>query len=662
MKIGLHHRAKCWLILIAALGSLGRSFGQLRMAPPQEPRLLTLNLQQANVGIYSEGSYEQTTFQQSNISATESHLFVGPEVGLTLDGSVYHPNLIRFNFNGWLAAGLGQIKVQSGSSSYTQNQLQYLGAFGGGMNLLANKPLNATIFGGYGRTYLDYDSFNRVWVEGWRYGSRFNYNNGPWLFTGGYTYADNTTTAISGDYASTQNIVDFTGTDTRDRGGTRLNYTYNQNSYNDAYSNLTGSDQTVTLGDNEQFGTINQFQLNSGASYTVSDYTGPQSRQLDADATLNGQHPNNFTSSLNFTYDNFSQGSYNSASYGGQAQVAHQLFQSLTSSLTLRGAEIDSTDANFNGYLRTFGIGLGESYTKSLTRISTLFINNTLFVEHNDQKTTGTIKNEQHTFATDNTFSLNLPNIIQSSVVLYQNNGQPPYRQGIDYTVTGGTARTIITRLDGGRIPSGATVLVNYNVVPTTAGSYDTLSETLQVRVEFWQRLLAAYARMNLYYNNAPASMRLQNVTDYIFGTELNWRWLGTGAAYELYNSDGYSYSAARLFQSASFSPDGASSMSLNASEAWISYSQTSRQEQDYLVFGRYHRALTYRLGLDVDAGVAYRSGAGVDQTLGVARAALNYVIGKTSVNLSYDYGFESFLSAQQLQRHLFWLTLKRNF
>ncbi len=624
--------------------------------------MLTLNIQQTEVGIYSEGSFEQDTFQQSNISATESHLFFGPEVGITLDGSVYHPNLVHFNFNGWLAAGFGQIKVQSGNSTYTQEQFQYLGSFGGGMNILGNKPLNATIFGGYGRTYLDYDSFNRVWVEGWRYGSRLNYNNGPWLFTGGYTYVNDTTTAISGNYSSTQNILDFTGTNTRNQGGTRLNYTYNQNAYSDATTHLKGSDQSVTLGDNEQFGHMNLFQLNSGASFTSSDYTGPSTRQIDADANLNGQHPHNLTSSLSLTYDNFSQANYNSASYGVQAQVAHQLFESLSSSLTLRGADLNSSDQNFDGYLRTYGAGIGESYTKSLSRSSMLYVNNSMFVEHDDQKTTGTIKNEQHTFAADNTFSLNLPNIVQSSVVVYQNNGQPPFRQGLDYTVTGGASRTIITRLDGGRIPSGATVLVNYNVIPTAAGSYNTLSETFQVRVELWQRLLAVYARLNLYYNDAPANLRLQNVTDYIFGTELNWRWVGAGAAYEIYYSDGYSYDAARLFQSASFSPDGASSLSLNASESWITYSQTSRQEQDYLLFGRYHRALTYRLGLDADAGVSYRNGAGVDQTLGVARVALSYAIGKTTINASYDYGFESFLNAQQVQRHLFWLTLKRVF
>jgi hypothetical protein len=662
MKSRLHHWSSRWLVLLAGLASAARSFAQLRLPPPQEPRLLTLHVEQANIGIYAEGSYEQDTFQQSNISATESHLFIGPEVGMTLDGSIYHPNLINFNFNGWLAAGFGQIKVNAGSTSYTQDQFQYLGSWGGGLNILQNKPLNATVFGGYGRTYLDYDSFNRVWLEGWRYGSRLNYNNGPWMLTGGYTYVDNSTSAISGNYSSTQNILDFTGTHTRDKGGTRLNYTYNQNTYTDSTSTLKGSDQTVTMGDNEQFGTVNQYQLNTGASFSESDYTGPTSRQIDADATLNGQHPHNLTSSINFTYDNFSQASFNSASYGGQAQLVHQLFDSLTSALTLRGAEIDSSDQTFDGYLRTYGIGIGESYSKSLGRNSHLYLNNSLFVEHDDQKTIGTIKNEQHTFASDNTFSLNLPNIVQSSIVVYQNNGQPPFRQGLDYTVTGGAARTIITRLDGGRIPSGATVLVNYNVIPTAAGSYNTLSETFQIRVEFWQRLLAAYARVNLYYNDAPANFRLQNVTDYIFGTELNWRWLGAGAAYEIYYSDGYSYDAARLLQSASFSPDGASSLSLNASEAWITYSQTAREEQDYLVFGRYHRALTYRLGLDVDAGVSYRAGAGVDQTLGVARAALNYVIGRTTINASYDYGFESFLNAQQVQRHLFWITIKRVF
>ena len=191
---------------------------------------------------------------------------------------------------------------------------------------------------------------------------------------------------------------------------------------------------------------------------------------------------------------------------------------------------------------------------------------------------------------------------------------------------------------------------------------YDNITETFEVRFDLWQRLLSAYMRLNIYDNNAPASLRIPNVTDLTVGSDFNWRWFGAGAAYEMYYSDGYSYDALRLSQSASFSPDGASTLSFNAAESWISYSQSSREEQNYLAFARYHRAVTYRLGLDLDAGLSYRTGGGVEQTLGVARAALNYAIGRTSVSFSYDYGFDYFLDAQQVQRHLFWLTIKRVF
>jgi hypothetical protein len=649
-------------MVLTLAGAAVPAAAQWRVPPPQEPQLLTLHLDEASVGLYSEGEFESDTFPQSNISATEDHLFLGPMVGMSLDGSIYHPNLLRFTFNGQLAAGLGELKVGAANSSYTENQIEYLGNFGAAANILANKPFNATLFGSYGRTYSDYDNFNRVWMTGWHYGGRLNYSSGPWVFSGGYTHSDLDTTALSGNYSTIQDIVDATGSYARQNGSTRFNYTYDQNRYNDQTTQMNGYDQTVALGDHEQFGSLNQYQLNSSASYALNDYLNDVSRQADANVTFTGLHNHHLSSSLSLAYDNFSQDTYNSATYSAQGQIQHQLFDSLTSTLSLSGADNEASDQNISGYTRSYGAGLSENYHKKLSRDSALSISQSLYVEHDDQQTTGTVKNEQHTFAADGTFTLNVPNVITTSIVIYQNNGQPPFQLGLDYFVSGTPSHVVITRLDGGRIPAGATVLVNYNTNPTVAGSFDTMTEAFQVRLNLWRKLLAVYGRLNLFLNNAPQDLNIPNVADYTAGTELNWRWLGGGAEYELYSSQDYSYTAERLFQSASFSPEAGSSLSLNLSETWLDYSQTHQQQVYYLALARYHRVLTHRLGLDLNAGLSYRSGAGIDETLAVARVALNYVIGKTSINASYDYNYDAFLNAEQQQRHMFFLTIKRVF
>jgi hypothetical protein len=651
-----------WLIFLALAVAPRPVAAQARYAVPQEPRLLTLDLQQADVGLYSEGSYQQTTFPGSTVDYTESHLFLGPSVGMTLDGSVYHPNLFHFTFAGQGAAGFEHIKVGSGTTSSTHDQFQYLGNFGAGATILRDKPANGSLFGGYGRSFQDYDSFNRVWVEGWRYGARANYNSGPWSLSGGYLYSDTSNDTITGNYSTIQEITDFIAAHDREYGGTRFNYTYNQNNYTAAASQMSGSDQTISLGDREQFGSQKQYQFNNSVSYTTRDYVNENNQELIAESTFNGQHPHNLSSSVTASYDNFQQGSYNSDTFSGNAALTHQLYESLNSSLNLLGSDNETSDANRSGYFRVFGGGLNETYTKRLSSHAVLHVNESFLVNHNEQQSIGVVKNEQHTFPPNNSFALNQPNVRPLSIVVYQNNGQPPYRQGIDYSVSGDPSRTFINRLDGGNIPAGATVLVNYDTLATGPGSYDTATEGFQVRVELWDRFLSAFGRIDISRNDAPADLRIPAVTSYTLGAELNWRWLGLGAEYQIYESEGYHYNAARLFQSAGFSPDGFSTASLNFSESWIDYSQTGQQEQIYRFVGRYHRSLTHRLGLDADLGASYHTGLGVDQTLAIARAAINYAIGKTTITATYDYGYESFHNGEQRQRHLFFFNLKRVF
>src|SRR5205807_2376813 len=100
-----------------------------------------------------------------------------------------------------------------------------------------------------------------------------------------------------------------------------------------------------------------------------------------------------------FDYDHFQTGSFKSDNYAGQASLQHQLYESLISTLTLRAADYEASDTNSSGYTRRFGAGFSEIYTKHITDSSRLQLNNSLFVEHTDQQTIGTIENERHTFS-----------------------------------------------------------------------------------------------------------------------------------------------------------------------------------------------------------------------------------------------------------------------
>src|SRR5262249_7814460 len=158
-------------------------------------------------------------------------------------------------------------------------------------------------------------------------------------------------------------------------------------------------------------------------------------------------------------------------------------------------------------------------------------------------------------------------------------------------------------------------VLADYQSVPTPPGSYETLTESSQVRVDLFQNLLGIYARVNVSANNAPSDLNVQDVTSYVFGSDLTWKWLRLGAEYQIYHSSESDYRTLRLLQSASLHPDEASTLGIELGESFIDYVSADRTEQDYHLIVRYHRSLTYRLALDFDGGVAQRQGNGVNET-----------------------------------------------
>jgi hypothetical protein len=223
-------------------------------------------------------------------------------------------------------------------------------------------------------------------------------------------------------------------------------------------------------------------------------------------------------------------------------------------------------------------------------------------------------------------------------------------------------SRTVIERLIGSRIGTNAVVHVSYSAAGSPSGSYQTIGEGAEIRFELWQNLAGIYARVNLSLNNAPKDLRVQEVTSYTFGTDLTWQWLRAGAEYIIYDSTQSKYRSARFFQSLTWRPDPESTLGIDFTEAWIDYVNANRQEENFQAITRYHRALTHRLGFDIDAGVSYRNGEGVNQLLATVRPAIKYTLGKLTLDAGYNYEYELFLNSEERQKHMFFLRMKRFF
>jgi hypothetical protein len=668
-------------VVLAVLTTGFRAFGQARyLQRYEEPQWMTMHVTDLSAGIYAEGVFDQNNFKSSDTSVTHDRVFVGPALSGGLGGSIYHPNLLTYYVDVDGAAGWSRDSFSSGGSSSTRDEWEYLGRIGATLDFLQNKPFHASAFANYDHTFRDNDFFNRVTVESWRSGARSSLQLGKWNFTVDYLHRDETASSVfpvnqanmrEQETVSRDDTLAFATRNERLSGGSALNYSWSRYTRADAGRLGEGNDHSVSIGDNERFGDLERYKLNTSASYFRRDSSAETSDEVIGYLNFNAEHRPHLNSYYDLNYDYFTTGNFDSSSYMGQGALQHQLYDSLTSTLLFRGSDVDTSDPTTKTSTQRYGGGFTEVYTKHLSDTARLRLSNALLVDHTDQhvdtQNVISIKNERHTFSESggpvNTFFLNLPNVIVSSIVITDDHDtQPPFLENFDYRVIPNGSRTIIERLTGSRIATNAVVLVDYDAEPTPSGSYETVTEAFEARLELWQSLVGIYGRINLSLNNAPTDLRIQNVTAYTVGSDLNWNWLRAGAEYVIYNSSLSDYRSARLFQSLTFRPDAASTLGLEFSEAWIDYSSAHRQEEDFQFITRYHRGLTHHLALDADAGVSLRRGAGVDQILATVRPALKYVVGKMTLDTGYDYEYELFLNNEERQKHMFFLRLKRVF
>src|SRR5436190_7752268 len=683
---------RCAFVALAISAVSYNAAGQARYNRRyQEPEWLTFHLSEVSAGVYAEGVYESDNFQKAGISVSHQNIFIGPSIGFSAEGTVYHPNFLRYFINTEGAFGWNQDKVVS-TTTTTRNEFEYLGNFSATISLLENKPYHASAFVNYAHTYRDNDFFTRVTVDGLRYGARASWQLGDFSLGADYVHTSETSTSpylenetstsvayINGTpvfYVTTnqvrlnqksttdQDTANFSARHQRAAGTTAFNYNLTRYTHLDGNTVGDGTDHAISLGDSERFGEEELNKLNANASYYHRNTTEEVSDQITAFAGLTLEHTPNLSSAYSVDYDHFETGSYHSDSYSGTASISHQLYESLGSTLFVRGTDYESSDTGSSGYTRRFGGGFTENYNKHVFENHRLRLKNTFFVEHTDQKSIGTILDERHTFLEANpeanSFILTQQRVISSTIVITDQGKTRQYIAGLDYELIPFGSQTEIHRLAGSSIPDA--VSASYECEPTPPGSYETFGEAAEIRLELWKNLLAFYGRANLSLNNAPTNLMVQEVSDYTVGAEASWKALHAGAEYDLYYSTESNYRAARLFQSIAWHPRESSMLSLDATETWISYIDSNRQEDDYRVITRYHDQLTPHLALGVDAGVAYRRGQGVDQLLGTFRPTIRYVVGKTTIEATYDYEYDLYLHSQENQTHRFTLRYKRVF
>lgn len=630
-----------------------------------EPQPVHIRLRDIEFGTMAEGSFQQTEFLETGRTYRNDRLFIGPQLGLGMDGWIYHPSFIRFRLAGQGAYGRSDQTVKSDTREVNTDEWSVFGRFSGSLTVLPGKPLSGGAEAGYGRSYREYDFFTHTAVESRSYGVHLNYRESAYDGSVSYNHSEERMLDTEVPYSSRNDVVSMRAHRLRERGDTSFDSSVNRYNVSGAAAGSEATDYTVALADSARLGSREQAILQSQTSFTHRDSPEEQSDQWIAGESLQVEHSPILHSSYDLRYDRYDTGTYIGQNASGSASLSHQLYKSLLSSVSVHGIGSDAESESTSALSTSYGGSWGESYTKLLGRAHSLHLDHSLSYDWVHQPSANRAVNEQHTFPRPpeiESFFLNLSDAVESSVVVKDQARVREYIRGMDYEVFRYGYRTEIRRIPGGQIREGEAVLVDYSTETNAEGDYVSSRETAGIRLDLWRNLWSLYARMSTTRNNANSTLHVHEMRMYSYGTELRWERLRGIASREMYESDVNRHRSTRFSESYSFRPGALSSMSVHLSQAFIEYQDAGREETDYRYTARYSRTLTSRLSGSADAGFDVRRGEGVDQTLLVIRPEFHYRIGRTAIDFQYDYERNDYLDTERRLRHTFMLSLKRRF
>jgi hypothetical protein len=645
------------LLLLAARRAGAQQFPEL------EPRWLRMEIPQASLGMDVEGLRENVT--SSGATSVHDNLMLVPLVGLHLQGSVYHPNLMTFDLSGEGGLGWTYDSVTAPGYSQVRNETANLFNYVATVNFLSSKPYNASFFASQDHTYNNYDFFNTVTADGTRYGGRLGWSEKTFNLSADMGYRDLLTSGLTGTSEISETYLNFNGLDQRQHGSSTLTYSFDHfgNQLNGGPVQ-TATSQSVGGSDTETFGSYDQFTSTTGASYGWAEYSAQDAETFNATENLVAKHTPNLESFLALNYQDSHLNEASASVFQGDAGLRHQLYESLSSTLDFHGNYSTASAPGASATTDRYGVGLNEGYSKRLGSWGHLSIGGGAVVDHYDfSSSSGAITtiNESHVLHDTSVTFLNNPRVNFASVLVTGPGGVPTYINGVDYRLIPAGELTQIQRIPTSiNLPDGSTILVSYTSDSASNASFETLNLSCDIRLDLFNTV-GLYGRLNSVNNNAPPQALAETLTDWVGGADVTWRCVRAGAEYEDFDSNFTQYRAMRLFETLSVPLGETSHLGLNFNQVFYHYPLAQDQTQ-YQFIAVFNTQLSSWLAWNVEGGYYRQEALGATQDLAAARTGLILTYGKLTFKTGYQYNYQNIEHAEVRDRNFFYVQLRRDF
>lgn len=290
----------------------------------------------------------------------------------------------------------------------------------------------------------------------------------------------------------------------------------------------------------------------------------------------------------------------------GTAQFRHQLYDSLNTVGTI-------------GFSRQgFGEGFrSDEYTADLTFdyrkiVPKGLLNSTLSLSFSERENTKQGSNldifdEQRTFQDPFPIILTRRNLIASSIVITDLAGFKTYIEGADYFVDEFPDRVELSRIIGGDIVDGESVLLDYTIGPEPANTLTSNGLSWTGRYDFDEgalRGLGLYSQFRLFERDIdspnPSLFVVDDTTDLVLGVDYRWEDFFFEVEYEKFDSDISPFDAKRFEARYVRRGGGGSSLSLDGRYYMLHYPDTNNDIDLMYVTGQLRQRLSAKLTASV--------------------------------------------------------------
>jgi hypothetical protein len=608
-------RPRTMLLLgVTALLGLARAGradeGPIIIAHRTEHPWLTLEPITGSIGI--AGIYERDQAHSSGGSATATDTLLTEELTLATGGVIVSPNIFEWSASGTAA---GQEEWSSGTGQRNASNISFFDAYNVHAGLLGGTEFPMSAYATRSENYVNRAFAGLLRNEVTTFGASVRYRS-PVLPTAlSYTNTNTVQTDLSGkeQFTIDQDNLNFsTSFSPWERQYVSLAYSYGTTRQNNPGSLTNGSQlQNVSLSHDWSIDPLAHYTLSQSLSYAQQQGTFSESR-LRLDEKLRLRLADNLDGGLAYALERQDYPTSVLTQHLLTASLTHRLYESLT---TTGRAGFSLTDNSFtpggSSSVQSYFASLGTAYTKKMLQ-GHFGANLSVGFSQSRSSATGAVQQvigDAETFTDPQPIILTRTGVNASSIAVFDASGTRRFVPGVDYTVrtVGNTVQ--INRIVGGNIGAGDTVRLNYDLNPLPAYTSDSLSFSAGATHTFdegWFKGLNLFVR---YYqveqSIAPDSSGIipDSISDLTFGGEYHIWKLSLRVEDEMHHSTLAPYDALRLIGTYLDNLDERTSVSLTATESYITVPTDHSRTSSLTIDGR----LQYRIARDLSASLLAR-------------------------------------------------------